>query len=423
MRYRTLIYTAFLLIGLADFLMYTALAGYSAGFTPTVALVAHYVTLFIFIHVFVRSDGRKELPSLVYVLFQLLLIWNMVTIVTGALFANDYWDWKMLFYSSALFLLLPLALYVGNNLQYARSLFKFIIYYWFRYGFLLIPLALATNIELYSRLMIMVATFLLFIPYLKFRWQMLIIVVCVASIMIYLGFRSNILKIAGSLLILSTYYFRLFIPLKLLKAVHVVMFALPLVFLGLGISGTFNIFTDLTSTEYEMATQGESSENLAADTRTLLYVEVLHSLVKSGRIWTGEGATGKYTSEIFDYLGDNRGRYGSEVGFLNTLLYSGIIGVILYAAFLFATSYFAIYRSNNWLCKMLGLMIAFRWIMYFIEEFTNFDLNFFLLWVVLGMISSRTFRSLSDRQVNQFLDPVPVKRKLYLQRPRNVISG
>lgn len=50
-------------------------------------------------------------------------------------------------------------------------------------------------------------------------------------------------------------------------------------------------------------------------------------------------------------------RYASEVGALNTLLYSGIIGLLLYWIIFFYASYKAINDSDNILSRMLGLFI------------------------------------------------------------------
>ena len=114
----------------------------------------------------------------------------------------------------------------------------------------------------------------------------------------------------------------------------------------------------------------------------------------------GEGGAGKYKSK---YLGDINGwRYGSEVGILNILLYDGIIGVMIYFLLLFAVSFIAIYRSNNYLSKLLGLFIASRFLLSFIEEFTQYDMNFYFFWIAVGMVSSSHFRKISDEQLKKY---------------------
>jgi len=425
MKYRTLIFLSLLFIALSDVLTYVGIMGFDQGYFTSVSLIVKYLTLTIFLRIGIKKKWDEDIPTVISLLFKILMMYQIITIVRGAYASNDYWDWKFLFHSSLLFHLFPFALFIGINLRYSKILFKDVFQFLFRYGFVLIPLALVTNIELYSRLMIPISVFILFIPYVKPEWRVLVLVVMVASILMYIGFRANILKIAAALAILSTYYIRSFIPMWAIKVVHATLFIVPVLLLGLAISGSYNIFSVMAESEgYEMQTNGGSSENLAADTRTLLYVEVLNTLYQDNTFLFGEGATAKYRSDLFDYLGDNRGRYSSEVAFLNILFYSGIAGITLFALFLILVSYFAIYRSNNWLCKMLGLLIAFRWFMCFVEEFTHFDLNFYFLWVVIGLLSSRAFRSLSEKQVKQFFKTTMVRKSTnsYLQKNKRLVT-
>lgn len=220
-----------------------------------------------------------------------------------------------------------------------------------------------------------------------------------------LGFRSNIIKIAFSTALLLVYYFRNYIGQRLLRIVQFGLFFIPLVFLSLAITGQYNLFKDFSGDEgyYISNRNGDLEVNNRADTRTFLYVEVFSSLNNSGHWLIGEGSSGKYQSEYFDYLEDNRGRYGSEVGILNILLYHGIVGVVIYFLVLFAVSTIAIKRSNNVLAKMLGLFIAFRWTFAFVEEFTQFDLNFYFFWLAIGLVSSASFRSMSDNDIKNYI--------------------
>ena len=171
---------------------------------------------------------------------------------------------------------------------------------------------------------------------------------------------------------------------------HVLVFVAPLVLLYLGVSGIYNIFSKASENdgyvvEAHKANIGED-ESLTADTRTFIYIEVFKTLNADDSWLVGEGAVGKYKTESFDNLATRNERFGSEVGVLNTILYSGIVGVLLYALLLFIVSHNAIYHSNNWLSKMMGLVIMSRWVLFFLEEFTQFDLNFYFLWIIIGLV-------------------------------------
>ena len=190
--------------------------------------------------------------------------------------------------------------------------------------------------ELYSRIMIPIGLFIVFLPFLKSRWKLLVIVVAVTSILVVLDFRSNIIKMAFSLGLLVVYYFRNFIRKNWLLLAQFCLFVIPLLLLSLAISNQYNIFKEILGDEGYYNTDGRELEvNYMADTRTGLYTDVLLSLNKSGNWLMGEGAGGKYQTERFNSLGDGRGRYGSEVGILNILLYHGIVGVTIYFLLLF----------------------------------------------------------------------------------------
>jgi hypothetical protein len=406
LKYRKIIFYLLGFIAISDILTYVTSAGFNQEYFTYLSSVAKYLALSILIFISYKSYWKNNLPKAIYVLYVLYLIWNIITIVRGGFSSTDYWDWKFLLLSSLLFLLIPLAFFVGKHLYFAQQVFKYVSQYFFPFGFLLVPLTLATNRELYSRIMIPIGVFILFIPYLRSNWRKLIVLVAFISIALVIDFRTNLIKIFLSVLILLLYYFRNFIFQSWVKAIHLGIFILPFIFVYLGIVGRYNVFAKAEEkNNYTVKAQkGDfGTVNLAGDTRTFLYEEVFSSLLKNGTLVFGEGGTGKYKTEFFDTI-KNRGRYGSEVGFLNVLLYSGIIGGLVYFLILFTSSFYAIYYSNNFLCKMLGLLIATRWLLFFIEEYTNFDLNTFFTWIIIGLISNREFRLLTDQDLKLFFD-------------------
>ena len=400
------IFLLLLFIVISDTITYIGgVIGFENYFFTPISLVLKYLALFILIYIAKRSNWKSDIPNNISLLLKIVLVWNVVTILRGIFFAIDYWDIKFLFGSSLLFFLIPLAFFIGKNLSLTRLVIKYSLRYLFRFSFLFIPITLLTNHELYSRLVIPVSIFIIFIPYLKPHWRLLVLIVAAVSILLVIDFRANIIKTGLSLLFVSLYYFRRYISLFWLKTGRVLIFLIPLILLVMAISGSYNIFAETGKKSYTIKTdknvEGKEA-NFAADTRTFLYVDVFNSLIKDGDILIGKGASGKYKTDYFDTLGDHRGRYGAEVGFLNILLYSGIVGVVLYLLMLLLASYYAIFKSNNFLSKMIGLLLACRWLMFFIEEFTNFDLNNLYVWIIIGMVSSLKFRSLSDDDLKLF---------------------
>jgi hypothetical protein len=389
---------------MSDGLLNIANSGHNEDYFTGLSLVVRYLALLILLLIAGKSSWRSNIPQAVYLLFVTFLGWNVVTILRGAFTATGYWDWKFLLLNSLLFFLIPLAFFIGKHLPFARLCFNFVLKYLFMFGFVTIPLALVANRELYSRLMVPVSFFILFIPWLKGRWQKLILLVAFTSIAVVIDFRTNIIRIALSIGVLALYYFRSYFRL-LIKPVHAILFLLPIILLYLGIGGQYNIFAqaEKSGTYTVKAQKGDLGEvNLTGDTRTFLYEEVLGTLLRNGSVVMGEGATGTYTTEYFETVDDSGRRYGSEVGVLNLALYSGAVGVLIYMLVLFSCSWYAIYRSNNFLCKMLGLVLAVRWLLFFVEEFTNFDLNTFFLWLILGLVANSNFRSMDNQEIRAF---------------------
>lgn len=349
--------------------------------------------------------GGNDTPRAIRYLFIIWILGNILSLIRGSFFAEDYWDWKAILLYSLAFSFIPMTFFIGRNIESASTIFRFIIKLLFPFGFLLIPLAYVTSIELYSRIMIPVGLFIVFLPFLKYRWKLLVIIVAVTSIIIVIGFRSNLIKIAFSVGLVLIYIARNFIPKLSMRFLRIFLFALPIVLLVLAITGKYNVFSDFGGQEgyTTLNTRGEE-ENLMADTRSGLYRDVLATMDQSGNWLMGEGAGGRYQTERFDYLGDGRGRYGSEVGILNILLYHGLIGVSIYFLLLFTVSYYAIRRSNNTLAQLLGLYIAFRWTFAFVEEFTQYDLNFYFFWITVGLVSSARFREMTNDDIKQYLE-------------------
>lgn len=349
--------------------------------------------------------GENDTPQAIRYLFTLWVLGNILSLIRGSFFAEDYWDWKAILLYSLAFSFVPLTFFIGRNLDLAKTIFKSIVKYLFPFGFLAIPLSWLLVNELYSRLMIPVTLFLVFVPFLKYRQRLLVIIIAIISIFMVIGFRANVIKISFSFLLILMYYFRSFIPKISFRLIRLFLLFIPLILFYLAITSQYNIFSEINSQEgiTTINSRGEV-ENLMTDTRSGLYRDVLATMDQSGNWLMGEGAGGRYQTERFDYLGDGRGRYGSEVGILNILLYHGLIGVSIYFLLLFTVSYYAIRRSNNILAQLLGLYIAFRWTFAFVEEFTQYDLNFYFFWITVGLVSSTRFREMSNDDIKQYLE-------------------
>jgi hypothetical protein len=360
------------------------------------------------------------------------MFWNLISFLRGMYNAHDYWDWKFLMLSYLFMILAPFSLVLGLYFEMLVSTFKFILKWLFTWGFTLIPVALVFEPEIFARSVSPVSLFVLFIPYIKYRWSILVFVVAFFSVAFDITYRTNLIRIIFSVLLLLLYFYlklEIFggrkIKIKMLNFIMGVLFFLPLVFVTLGYSGVYNVFSkgeDIQISDVETLAGTESKGGISVDTRTFLYEEVTSSMLRRGSSFIfGQGGGSGYDTIFFsDQVMNLSGRYQTEVGVLNLLLYSGLIGVILYTLMIFISAFYAINKSNNHLSKMLGLFLAFRFVLMFIEDFQGLDLNFFVIWVAIGMCLSTKFRSLTNTELIQFF--TLNNNKMYVEKSTRQIS-
>jgi hypothetical protein len=369
-------------------------------------LVLNLAASFCLLLISKKLQWKKNIPQSGLLIIHLFWLWSLITFVHGVYGAHDYWDWKVLLLAYIPSVVISLTVVLGVNFEYSTKTFRFVLYKLFPISFLFIPFTLTYSDELYSRIVMPVCLFVLISPYLQKKWRLLVFAVAITSIAMDISYRANTIRLLIPSMLIVLFYFRLILQSKLMNLVLAGLLCVPLIFLSLGISGTFNVFAENTF-DYEVRTtvQGETgTSNISSDTRTFLYREVFNSMIKRDSSFiVGEGGGAGYESEWFsDAALNEQGRYRSEVGFLNTLLYSGGIGVLLYALILFVPAYYAINKSNNRLCKMLGLFLAARWILFFLEDVAMFDMNSFFLWMMIGLCLSKRFRTMTDAQLANY---------------------
>jgi hypothetical protein len=366
-----------------------------------------YISAICLFIVFLQTNKKIEVPKAALTAFYLFFFWNIVSFTRSAITATEYLDIKTLYINKlgGLSLLIPLAIAPGLNYKESSKMLKF-VFYTLLFSFILIPLTLTsaeTEIYLYSRNVVPVVIFILFIPYLKIRQTGLILIVAALSLFIAIAWRSNIIHILTSVAIVFIFYLRKLMNYRWLVFLQIILFIVPVYLLFRGIQGD-NIFNRSTNTEYLITSKGEQ-ENLAEDTRTELYTDVLTDLYETGDIWLGRGANGKYkTDHDFDLpveLGNMRPDV--EVGFLKLLIYNGVLGIILYGILLWFAAYYGIAKTNNTLSQLLGILIATHWAVLFLENIITYNPYYYFHWFSVGLCLSHSFRSLTNDEIKQWL--------------------
>jgi hypothetical protein len=376
-----------------------------------------WILQFVFIIILIKLRNSYTSPqiekNLLYV--KLYVFWNIICIARGAFVAENYWEWKFLI-STSYFLLLPLIVYVANNIL---SL-QIIVMTWFKYALfvfvLIFPFLWGDAV---GKFLIPFAFLLLFFPILNFKWKIITLLVTIFVLTFDITARSNIIKFVIPLLIGFLFYLRNMLSSKILNTIRLLLLVIPFVLLFLAISDVFNVFklNDYIG-EYSTTSNSRSEgESLTDDTRTFLYVEVLESALRNEYVFFGRTpARGNDSVSFGDYNKEklNTGkqeRFSNEVSILNVFTWLGVIGVLLYFLIFIKASYLAINQSNNIFIKLIGINIAFRWAYGWVEDFSNFDLSNIFLWIMIGMCFSESFRKMNNREIKNWVRGIFERKK------------
>ncbi|TBN18647.1 hypothetical protein EYD46_00855 [Hyunsoonleella pacifica] len=339
---------------------------------------------------------NKRFDTIIFV----FLIWNISAMVRGCFVAENYWEWKNLITMSFVFLL-PLTIYFSTHREMVQSIFNMYMKYMLPAFFLFI---LVMNEVAYGVYLIPVSFMLLFLPLLSQKWKIVMLAFTMIVILSSIEARSNVIKFVIALGFGMLYYLRPFVNEKILRITRLFLLGLPFVLFTLAVSGTFNIFNISEYTEGEYTTNNTlgDEEDLTADTRTELYVEVIGSAIKNEYVWFGRTYARGNDSVLFGekieaLTGTGKfERYSNEVSLLNIFTWTGLIGVILYFIIFIRASYLALYKSKSWFMKIIAVYVCFRWTYAWVEDFSRFDLSYICLWILIGMCYSLSFRSMTD---------------------------
>lgn len=356
------------------------------------------------------------------------LLWNFTCIIRGFFVAENYWEWKNLV-NTGMFMLMPLAAFLGSD----KTKIPFIIRNWLIFMlpafFLFLPFV--SQADAVGRYLVPVLLLALFFPVLPQKWKIIVLFFLLIVLLAGLDARSNVLRFGVAFILGISYYFKKIIPNWSIKLAHLSFILMPFLFLLLAITGHFNVFKmhEYLGKEFTAASSndGERETNLTADSRTFIYVEAISSAVKNNYAVFGRTPARGYDSEWFgDHqyreLGTGKmERFGSEVGILNIFTWAGVVGVFLNFLIFFTSSYMAVYRSQNFFMKILGLFIAFRWMFSFVEEFSRFDLSNIMLWFMIGMCYSTDFRSMNNRNFIIWIRSL-VSKKYQFQLTEKIIN-
>lgn len=346
-------------------------------------------------------------------IISIYLTWLLFNSIRGSFIAENYWEWKQLI-NGIQTLSLPILIYIFSIPVIQATILR----YWFKYALILFAFLLPfLGRDAYHFFLGPIFLVGCFLSLLSRKWILIIGGLLAIMLFIDLGARSQVIKSAMVLLTATAIYFRKFISYRLIRIIHGACYVFPIILLYLGITGTFNIFEDLASNKgkyvQKKVVNGQVVEDdLSADTRTFIYVEVLESALRHNYvIWGRTPARGNDsmafgTLQAEDLKTGKYERHRNELCHPNVFTWLGLVGVILYSLIYLRSSFLSIYRSNNSYIKILGCFIAFRWAYGWIEDINGFNIMNFSLWMTISMGLSIRFRSMTDKEFRTWIKSI-----------------
>ena len=370
---------------------------------PTILYSLIYISSLLLIFLTLKSTEFTDLPNAGKTLFKLYWLYSLIIVVYSLVAAQTYWDYKYTFIIYIPSIIITLSIFLALKLEQNLNLFKFIIKILFPLGLFLSFFIWFAYPYVLSRVLLPIFLFVLAFPFLKLKHQWLIFAVSILCIIIDLEWRLNVFRIIGCWLLVLLYYLSVLKP-RSINLLFFLIFPIPLIFIYLGIEGSLDIFQLVSESDADIIVDKQN-------TRTPLFEDVFWSLKDSGaKFFFGSSSVGGYLTTDFDIPGlllvSDKGRYATEVAFLNTLIMSGIVGVTFDILIFFIPAYFAINQSNNNFAKILGTYLIFSWLQYFLGTGQLLDLYNFFLYFIIGLCLSPSFRNSTDAEIKFFFKSI-----------------
>ena len=202
-------------------------------------------------------------------------------------------------------------------------------------------------------------------------------------------------------------YLKQILITKIIKIFQAFFFIIPIILLYLGISNSYNVFKDDIFTDKVSASTNFTTE----DTRSGLYEEIIESAIKNEYVLFGRTPARGNDTFLFQYpvqdmKMNNPERNMNEMCHPNIFTWLGLIGVTLYSIIYLRSSYLAIYYSNSFYLKIIGIFIAFRWAFGWIEDMNSFNAMSFSIWILISVGLSNSFRRMNDYEIRQWVNNI-----------------
>lgn len=349
---------------------------------------------------------KKNIPIESYIIYLMLIIWNLVSIVRSSLetgvqfttlFGNTFTSMALLVPFALVFGVDVLNLNVIGKLLLKASLAGAVVF------ILAFPFSgILGSLSYYNLIFdwLYCSLFLItFFPFQLPRKKLLIILINLLLLFLSIATenRTMVIRLAGMGTALLFYFYFYFSKSKLFLVTALFSLFIPVYIMKMSFDSSQSLIGKVLSYS--------DDEKLNADTRTFIYLEVFDDLKLSNSLITGKGSCGKYFSPYFsEEPGDSSNRISVEVGLLALLLKGGLIAVLLNLIMLIMAIWLAFFKSNNKVMVGFGILLLIHTQILFIENFVNYSLYNLLIWFIIGTCLSKDIRSLSDAEIVQIMN-------------------
>lgn len=368
---------------------------------------------FIFMTI-INVDLKILFNNKKYRLLLLFLLCTIAGLIRGLFAANSIMDYELMVAGTSA-MLVPTVVLSFSNVNVIQCIFR----KWFKYAIIVFLLFIVWNtpkgaFAFFWAPLLFLGIFAVKLPN---NWKFFIIfttlVMCTD-----LGSRAMLLKAIFALFMMVICKFNKFIGLRVYKLMFVVLILAPVIFLWLGLTGKFNVFKD-TSSSYEGKYVGTQTENdgtvhdadLASDTRTFIYYEVINSAINNNYIIFGRSLSRGNDTNKFGTKMDCNGqlygeRYANEVNFPNIFTWLGLVGMILNCTIFIHASYRAINKSNSHYMKLVGLFVAFHFFLGWMDDISGVTITYITIWMAISMCYSDKFIQMNDIEFKRWLQGI-----------------
>lgn len=355
-----------------------------------------------------------------YKIVGLFIAWAVISATRGLFFCENYWDWKNLIGGCFTIISLFFIYFLSDPTNLSRILSVWLKYATLFFAIFFIWVISRGSYHYYLTPFLVLGCFL---PALcgKLKWT----TIAAVLLMLFgdLGARTQIVAALMTLILAFALYLYKrgsydFVE-RYLKYAQILFIILPLVLVTLGITGVFNVFKDLETnnsghySSMRVNSDGDLVEDdVAADTRTFIYVDVINSAVNNNYILFGRTpARGNdctyalFADATFD-LTHRYERYANEVGMTNIFTWYGLVGLILYCLIFLKATWVGMRQSNNIYVKIIACLVAFHFLWGWIEDYPAFVIHTITNWMMIAICLSESFRSMSDEDFEYWLEDI-----------------